>query len=225
MDWLGLTISTLYAIFYGLKISTLTVVSLAVSLLRLALYPVAVLWSILLFILTPVIYTFRFILSPLFFVVRNFPRLEPIYIYFGSAAFVGITFGLIFTLTSSGIVSVLGLNDSPDQDQDNKKKKTSYANSSSSPYDHDQDAQERYEWSKSPPGIVDTKHEELQDLLRDLDVDPKFEPLWANIDSADSDLGSLTRRDWRDSPNSKRKRGSAAALRIGTILEEDDDSL
>ncbi|KAK7749897.1 hypothetical protein SLS53_000479 [Cytospora paraplurivora] len=220
MDWLGLTISTLSAIFYGLKVSTLTVVSLAVFLLRLALYPVAVLWGILLFILTPVIYTFRFILSPLFFVVRNFPRLE-----FGSAAFVGITFGLIFTLTSSGIVSILGLNDSPDRDQDDNKKKTSYANSSSSPYDHDQDAQERYGWTKSPSGIVDTEHDDLQSILGDLDVDPKFEPLWANIDSADSDLGSLTRRGWRDSPNSKRKRGPAAALRIGTILEEDDDSL
>lgn len=145
---------------------------------------------------------------------------------FGSAAFVGITFGLVFTLASSGIASVLGLNDGPDDNQDNnkKKKETSYANSSSSPYDHDQDAQERYGWTQSPPGAVDPEHGGLQAIFADLDVDPRFEPLWASIDSADSDLGSLTRRGWRDGPNSKRNRGSAAALRIGTILEEDDDS-
>ncbi|KUI58870.1 hypothetical protein VP1G_06102 [Cytospora mali] len=211
MDWVGIAISTLFAIFHGLKTALFTVLRLVLALVHLAIYPISVLWNILVFFLTPVIHVFRFIFSPLFFLVNNFPRLQPIYIYFGSAAFVGVAFGLIFTLTSTSIVSILGLYDKPDHQE---KEKSPYAkpSPSPSPYIGDED-QEHYRQTGTPPlSLAEIEQESLETLL-------------ANLDSPDSDLGSLARQGWRDSPNTKRKRRSAAASRITTILEEDDDSL
>lgn len=131
---------------------------------------------------------------------------------FGSAAFVGIASGLIFTLTSSSISSILGLyDDSPDH---GKEKEPYYARRERDPppYMDDEDPQGEDRQAGSPPRLADIERENLEALL-------------ARLDSPDSDLGSLTRTAWRDGPNTKRKRRSAAALRIGTILEEDDDSL
>lgn len=119
----------------------------------------------------------------------------------------GVAFGLIFTLTSSGVSSILGLYDKPDH-----QKEKLHAKRDPPPRDDDEDAQ-GYQRSSSPPRLPDIEQENLEALL-------------ARLDSPDSDLGSLTRTGWRDGPKTnKRQRRSAAALRIGTILEEDDDSL
>ncbi|ROW09048.1 hypothetical protein VMCG_02780 [Cytospora schulzeri] len=205
-NWVRLTISALFAIAHGLKTTILTVLRVAFYVVHLALYPISWVWAILLFVLTPVIHTIR--------------------LQFGSAAFVGIAFGLIFTLTTSGLSSILGLYDnSPDQ---NQKESPHHAKRDLSPYSNNNNNDDDYEEeedhhdyrreSSPPPRLVgaDVEQENLDALLARLDY------------TQDSDLGSLTTRrstGWRDSPNTKRKRRSAAALRIGTILEEDDDSL
>lgn len=69
-----------------------------------------------------------------------------------------------------------------------------------------------YRRSGSPPALAGIEQQDLEALL-------------ARLDPPESDMGSMARTGWRDGPNTKRKRKSAAALRIGTILEEDDDSL
>ncbi|KUI71128.1 hypothetical protein VM1G_06627 [Cytospora mali] len=208
MDWVGIAVSTLCAVFHGLRTAISTALRLVLAVVHLAIYPISVLWNIIVFFLTPVIHVFRFIFSPLFFLVNNFPRLQ-----FGSAAFVGVAFGLIFTLTSTSIVSVLGLYDKPD-DHREKEKKSPYAKPSPSPSPHVGDeGQEDYRQAGTPPlSLAEIEQESLETLL-------------ASLESPDSDLGSLARQGWRDSPNTKRKRRSAAASRITTILEEDDDSM
>lgn len=120
----------------------------------------------------------------------------------------GVAFGLVFTLTSTGIVSILGLNDSNDSPDHQKKP---YARPPPSLYMDEEDSQD-YREAGPPSRLADKEQESLEALL-------------ANLESPDSDLGSLTMQAWRDSPNTKRKRRSAAALQFSTILEEDDDSL
>lgn len=137
----------------------------------------------------------------------------------------GIAFGLIFTLTSSGISSVLGLYDSPGhhhhhhhhQEEEEEEGPYYAAKRRPSPYFDDDEGIPRGDDGRragSPPRLPDIEQESLEALL-------------ARLDSPDSDLGSLAGTAWRDGgPSStKRKKRSAAALRIGTILEEDDDSL
>ena len=124
---------------------------------------------------------------------------------FGSAAFVGITFGLVFTVASSGAVSMLGLHD------EGEKKKSSYGTKPSPPsHIGGEGSQQIRQPADTPPKLSDTEQEKLDALL-------------ANLDSTDPDLGTLARQGWRDSPNTKRKRRSAAASQIDTILEEEDD--
>lgn len=222
-DWARLAISTLLVVSHGLKTALLAVLHVVSYVVVLATYPISWVWATLLFILTPVTHTIRFIFSPLTFIVNNFPRLQPIYIYFGSAAFVGIAFGLIFTLTSSGISSVLGLYESPDHRHQEEEEGPYYAaKRRPSPYIDDDDEgrgprgddDDDDRRAGSPPRLPDIEQESLEALL-------------ARLDSPDSDLGSLAGTAWRDGgPSStKRKKRLAAALRIGTILEEDDDSL
>lgn len=59
MDWLGLTISILSAIAHAIKTVLFTALGVVSSLVRLATYPISALWTILLFVLSPVIYTIR----------------------------------------------------------------------------------------------------------------------------------------------------------------------
>ena len=129
---------------------------------------------------------------------------------FGSAAFVGIAFGLVFTLTSSSIVSVLGLYNKPDSQEEKKQQPYGKLPAASNADDEEDSQGDRQE--ETPPRLAEFEQESLDALL-------------ANLDSQDSDLANLARQDWRDSSNTKRKGRSAAASRIGTILEEEDDSL
>ncbi|KAK7708499.1 hypothetical protein SLS64_006601 [Diaporthe eres] len=147
-----------------------------------------------------------FILSPFIFVFNRLPRLE-----FGSAAFVGVTFGLILMLTSSSMFAILGLYDSPDEE---KARGRSHGNRlPPSPYIGGGDEEEAgYHRQRPTTPLLDSSEQE------------KLDALLSNLSSPDSDLGSLAVQGWRDSPNIKRKRRSAAASRIGTILEEEDDS-
>lgn len=129
---------------------------------------------------------------------------------FGSAAFVGVTFGLILMLTSSSMFAVLGLYDSPDEE---KAKGRSHGNSpfAPSPYVGDEEEAGLHRHRPTTPLLDSSEQDKLDALL-------------SNLSSPDSDLGGLAMQGWRDGPNIKRKRRSAAASRIGTILEEDDDS-
>lgn len=131
---------------------------------------------------------------------------------FGSAAFVGVTFGLILMLTSSSMFAILGLYDSPDEE---KARGRSHGNRlPPSPYIGAGGDEEEAGYHRQRPTtpLLDSCEQE------------KLDALLSNISSPDSDLGSLAAQGWRDGPNIKRKRRSAAASRIGTILEEEDDS-
>lgn len=132
---------------------------------------------------------------------------------FGSAAFVGVTFGLILMLTSSSMFAILGLYDSPDEEK--ARGRSSHGNNRlpPSPYIGGGDEEEAgFHRQRPTTPLLDSSEQE------------KLDALLSNLSSPDSDLGGLAVQGWRDGPNIKRKRRSAAASRIGTILEEEDDS-
>ncbi|KAJ0117639.1 hypothetical protein J7T55_001838 [Diaporthe amygdali] len=133
----------------------------------------------------------------------------PLYIFFGSAAFVGVTFGLILMLTSSSMFAILGLYDSPGDEKASRRPRNKLP---ASPYVDEDEEEARLQRQRPSTPLLDGSDQE------------KLEALLSNLSSPDSDLGSLAMQGWRDGPNIKRKRRSAAASRIGTILEEDDDS-
>ncbi|KAJ4389122.1 hypothetical protein N0V93_006584 [Gnomoniopsis smithogilvyi] len=108
MAWLDITISSGLMVYYGLDWLFFTTVYLVITILQLVAWPVAAVWKIVLFVFAPVIYTVRFLLSPVVTVLSNFPRLE-----FGSAIFIGLACGLILTLTTSTTFTLLGLYDGP----------------------------------------------------------------------------------------------------------------
>lgn len=136
----------------------------------------------------------------------------------------GVTFGLILMLTSSSMFAVLGLYDRPDE-EDAKLKggvHRSFRGGGSG------DGQlfgtaHRYAGDEEEAGLHRQYQRPTTPLLSGSEQE-KLEALLSNISSPDSDLGGLGVQGWRDGPNIKRKRRSAAASRIGTILEEDDDS-
>lgn len=125
----------------------------------------------------------------------------------------GVTFGLILMLTSSSMFAILGLYDNPDEE---KARGKSHGSNTlpSSPYVRGGGDEEEAGFHRQRPTtpLLDSSEQERLDALL------------SNLSSPDSDLGSLAVQGWRDSPNIKRKRRSAAASRIGTILEEEDDS-
>lgn len=126
----------------------------------------------------------------------------------------GVTFGLILMLTSSSMFAILGLYDNPDEE---KARGRSHGSTTlpSSPYVRGGGGDEEeagFHRQRPTTPLLDSSEQERLDALL------------SNLSSPDSDLGSLAVQGWRDSPNIKRKRRSAAASRIGTILEEEDDS-
>jgi hypothetical protein len=135
----------------------------------------------------------------------------PLY-QFGSAAFVGVTFGLILMLTSSSMFAVLGLYDTPDEEKARGARSCHRDRPfPSSPHVGDDEETGLHRHRPTTPLLDSSEQEKLDALL-------------SNLSSPESDFGSLAMQGWRDSPNIKRKRRSAAASRIGTILEEEDDS-
>ncbi|KAI6352954.1 hypothetical protein MCOR25_009243 [Pyricularia grisea] len=86
-----------------------TMVATGVALLRFSLIPVSWLWRVVFVLLSPVLYTTAYVLSPAWYIVSFLPKLQPLYIYFGSAAFVGVIAGLSIKLSSHLFVSVLEL--------------------------------------------------------------------------------------------------------------------
>lgn len=120
----------------------------------------------------------------------------------------GITFGLILTLTSSSMFAILGLYDSPEVQKASRRSHNRLSPSSCI----DEEEEARLQRQRPTTPLLDSsEHDKLEALL-------------SNLSSPDSDFGSLAMQGWRDSPNTKRKRRSAAASRIGIILEEEDDS-
>ena len=133
---------------------------------------------------------------------------------FGSAAFVGVTFGLLLMLTSSSMFAVLGLYDSPDEEKARGGRRPHGTRPfPQSPYVGDDEEAGLHRQRPTTPLLDSSEQDKLDALL-------------STLSSPDSDLGGLAMQGWRDSPNIKRKRRSAAASRIGigTILEEEDDS-
>lgn len=122
----------------------------------------------------------------------------------------GVTFGLILMLTSSSMFTILGLYDSPDEE---KARGRSHGNRlPPSPYIGGDEEEAGFHRQRPNTPLLDSSEQD------------KLDTLLSNLSSPDSDFGSLAVQGWRDSPNIKRKRRSAAASRIGTILEEEDDS-
>ncbi|POS74299.1 hypothetical protein DHEL01_v207307 [Diaporthe helianthi] len=243
MAWQDATISVLsivflisHAIYSAITASLTTAAQLGLFLLRLASWPISAFYNTLLFVFAPVTYTIRFVLAPFFFVFNKLPRLEPLYIYtlfthtwnltptpfskqFGSAAFVGVTFGLILTLTSSSMFAVLGLYDDGDKKQENNAKD---AGGKGGEHRSDHHHHNHYADGDEEAGLHRRNQGSTNPLLSGSEQD-KLDALLSSLSYQDSDVGALALGGWRDSPNIKRKRRSAAALRIGTILEEDDD--
>lgn len=123
----------------------------------------------------------------------------------------GVTFGLILMLTSSSMFAILGLYDSPDEEKARGRIRDSRPPSSSYAGGGDEEEAGFHRQRPTTPLLDGSEQDKLDVLL-------------SNLSSPDSDLGGLAVHGWRDSPNIKRKRRSAAASRIGTILEEEDDS-
>lgn len=121
----------------------------------------------------------------------------------------GVTFGLILMLTSSSMFAILGLYDRPDEEKARGRSQDSRV--PSPPYVGDEEGAGFRRQQPTTPLLDSSEQDKLDALL-------------SNLSSPDSDLGSLAMQGWRDSPNIRRKRRSAAASRIGTILEEEDDS-
>lgn len=121
----------------------------------------------------------------------------------------GVTFGLILMLTSSSMFAILGLYDNPDEEK--ARGRSHGKRLPPSPYVGDEEEAGSHRRRPTTPLLDSSEQDKLDALL-------------SNLSSPDSDLGSLAMQGWRDSPNIKRKRRSAAASRIGTILEEEDDS-
>lgn len=127
----------------------------------------------------------------------------------------GVTFGFILMLTSSSMFAVLGLYDRPDEERARKGGKSLRGGD-----DDEQLFARRHAGDEEEAGLH--RQRPTTPLLSGSEQE-KLEALLLNISSPDSDLGGV-QGGWRDGPNIKRKRRSAAASRIGTILEEDDDS-
>lgn len=106
-------VSSAYSFAFGAVATMLslasTMLSTAVDLLRVTLTPVGWIWRVVFVLLSPVLYTVAFALSPLYYFASLLPRLQPLYIYFGSAAFVGILAGLSIKLSSHLFVSIMEL--------------------------------------------------------------------------------------------------------------------
>jgi hypothetical protein len=117
-------------------------------------------------------------------------------------------------LTSSSMFAVLGLYDSPDEEKARGGRRSHGTRPfPQSPYVGDEEEAGLHRQRPTAPLLDSSEQDKLDALL-------------STLSSPDSDLGGLAMQGWRDSPNIKRKRRSAAASRIGigTILEEEDDS-
>ncbi|KAJ9142748.1 hypothetical protein NKR23_g7041 [Pleurostoma richardsiae] len=111
--WAGTTWSVLsqtFSVLLGLVVLLTRAVVWLVS--WFAIWPLHTLLGVVLVIISPVIWTIRFMLAPFIYLMNKMPNIEPFYIYFGSAAFVGIVAGMVLQLTSSTVVSVLGIDSS-----------------------------------------------------------------------------------------------------------------
>lgn len=78
-------------------------------LIKILYWPVSILLNIILALLSPVFYTVSYCLKPFVYVYNILPRLKPLYLFFGSAAFVGILAGVALLLTSNVLTSVTGM--------------------------------------------------------------------------------------------------------------------
>ncbi|OIW29861.1 hypothetical protein CONLIGDRAFT_348144 [Coniochaeta ligniaria NRRL 30616] len=98
MDWQSILWTTWMVIFTATFL-----------LIKILYWPVSVLFSVILALLSPVFFTVQYCLRPFFYVYSILPRLQPLYLFFGSAAFVGILAGVALLLTSNILTSVTGM--------------------------------------------------------------------------------------------------------------------
>ncbi|EON96136.1 hypothetical protein UCRPA7_8355 [Phaeoacremonium minimum UCRPA7] len=99
------TFTTTFAV-----LSTITIYAL-----RIVIWPISILYGAFLVVFAPVIYTLQFLFAPVFYFMSLVPNLKPLYIYFGSAAFVGIVAGLMLQLTSTTFVSLFSMDQGQDE--------------------------------------------------------------------------------------------------------------
>ncbi|KAB5563393.1 hypothetical protein GE09DRAFT_1219952 [Coniochaeta sp. 2T2.1] len=84
-------------------------------------WPILRLSNAVLTLLSPVFYTGKLCLAPFVYFYSVLPRFQPLYIFFGSAAFLGLLAGGILLLTSSVLTSATGMQDAEREDDDRRE--------------------------------------------------------------------------------------------------------
>ncbi|TPX15153.1 uncharacterized protein E0L32_004711 [Thyridium curvatum] len=77
--------------------------------LAIVAWPLRAVYGVLFVVFSPIIYTVAYLLTPLFFFYNLVTSLQPLYIYLGSAAFVGVLAGLLIKATSTATIAALGI--------------------------------------------------------------------------------------------------------------------
>ncbi|KAB5575905.1 hypothetical protein GE09DRAFT_608939 [Coniochaeta sp. 2T2.1] len=95
-------------------------------LVKILYWPILKLSNVVLTLLSPVFYTVRLCLAPVSYVYNVLPRFQPLYIFFGSAAFLGLLAGGILLLTSSVLTSATGMQDDEREDDDRRRESITY---------------------------------------------------------------------------------------------------
>ncbi|PSS02445.1 hypothetical protein BD289DRAFT_238691 [Coniella lustricola] len=251
MAWFEVAVASFVLAFRTMTWALFSTAHAVVYILRLVAWPFGALANAIFFIISPLTYTIRYLLSPFYIIARNFPRLQPLYIYFGSAAFAGIAVGIILNLTAYTAFSILSLH-GPDKKQ---PQRPSPASTSARPPSSTSSAAAGGAGSTSKyPGLslftggnnadsYQSSHYKSASAAAAAaaateEEQREFDALLAGIGSSpesdylDAALYGVQGSGWRVSPNTKRARRSASGLggnrltsaRFSTILEEDDDS-
>ncbi|CAN8095813.1 unnamed protein product [Discula destructiva] len=233
MGWLEVATEALAFAYFSLLWIFLTTIYIAIKFLQFVALPVAFLWRVLLFLLAPVIYAVRFVVSPLIMITNNIPRLAPVYIYFASAIFIGLLFGLLLVLTTSTTFSLLSLNETNDPSSSPAAVTTTTTTTTTTTAKKQPPEDTGSPYDTHSRNTSDGQLEDLDALLAGISSSPDSDHLIAALQGDGGGGGSR----WRDPANTKRKRravgggggsgegGLFMSRRFGTILEEDDDSL
>ncbi|RKU45945.1 hypothetical protein DL546_004337 [Coniochaeta pulveracea] len=164
MDWQSVLYTTWMVVFVP-----------TYFLMRLLWWPFTTLYRFTLTLFSPVIYTLRVLVSPFFYLYNSLPRLQPLYIFFGSAAFLGVMAGVGVLFTSTVIASVTGMRNgetnSHERRQLSSKRDRSTSPDTGTPtgikrLDEPYSSQESdWQWLEKTPGPGDSRRRQKPGLL------------------------------------------------------------
>ncbi|KAK3328465.1 hypothetical protein B0T19DRAFT_192030 [Cercophora scortea] len=111
--------------------------AVAMFVFRVVWWPIANLLVALRVLFSPVTYTVQYLAAPFIFALCLVPKLEVLYIFFGTAALVGTIAGLSISITSTGFTQILGIS-GPDSSSPSSSSSstTSLSNRTKPPYPH-----------------------------------------------------------------------------------------